>query len=225
MVIVIYLLSSLAQTGSRAVEPRVQTLADDPVLPPAMSAELLEMDGGNSTLGLRYAIAHFAGTPGTWRSSALSAESLGYDEGGYVPFMLLIENAVPGSTYIFAIRYDCAQAGGDGYDFLSSYDRDHGVAAAQDRGGPGTAFADSALAIPDDPSIPFDDGEDDRTFDLWGGSFASSVVGPSPDGLCAPASGQKVDKTYTVALTAQEGTLYLLWSGHLATGEDSGVGS
>jgi hypothetical protein len=176
-------------------------------------------------LAVRYAIAHFAGAPGTWRFSDLSVQNSGYDEGEYVPFMLRIENAVPGSTYTFAIRYHCAHSGGNGYDFLSSYDRDRGKAPALHRDGPGTALSDAALTIPYDPSIPIDDGGYDRTFQLWGGSFASSGAGPSPNGPCLPERGHRAEKMYTVALTAQTETVYLLWSGHLALAPDRGIGN
>jgi hypothetical protein len=148
-----------------------------------------------------------------------------YHEGEGVPFMLRIENAVPGTTYTFGIHYDCAHPGGNGYDFLSSYDRDRGVRPALHEDGPGTSVPDAALAIPDDPSILFDDGEYDRAFKLWGGSFASSAAGPSPDSLCLAERGQKLEKMYTVALTAQTETVYLLWSGHLASDLDWEVGN
>lgn len=224
LVIALYLLNSFAQSGPRTVAPSVQSLADDPAPAPAISVHLLKTRPPDSMSAVRYALAHYADTPGSWRFSDLSIQNSGYYQGEHVPFMLRIENAVPGSTYTFAIRYHCAHSGGNGYDFLSSYDRDRGVAPAHHRDGPGTVFPDTTLAIPDDPSIPFDNGDDDRIFELWGGSFASSAAGPSPDGLCLPERGQKADKTYTVALTAQGETVYLLWSGHLQSSPDAGIG-
>jgi hypothetical protein len=171
-----------------------------------------------------FTLAQWADTLATWRFGNLNPQNSAYHEGEGVPFMLRIENAVPGTTYVFGIRYDCAQRGANGYDFLSSYDRDRGVAPAVHEDGPGTPVPDAALAVPDDPSIGFDEGDDDRGFKLWGGSFAGSAVGPSPADLCLPDRGQKAEKMYTVAITAQVETVYLLWSGHLAAGLNWGEG-
>jgi hypothetical protein len=220
LVIVIHLLNSFAQPGSRAAAPKVQSLSYDSVPIPALSVRLLETSLGDSRSPVRYALAHWADTPGTWRFSDLSVQDSGYHEGEHVAFMLRIENAGPGTTYTFGIRYNCADQGANGYDFLSSYDRDSGVAPALHEEGPGTSVPDAALTMPDDRSIPFDDGEADRTFKLWGGSFARSIAGPSPAGLCLSGRGEKAEKVYTVGLTARAETVYLLWSGHPATSPD-----
>ncbi len=223
LVIVIYLLNSFAQPESGTVAPSVQSLSYDPVPTPALSVRLLETNPQGSISAVQYALARWADTPGTWRFSDLNVQKSSYREGEYVPFMLRIESAVPGTTYAFGISYDCTHSGGNGFDFLSSYDRDLGVAPALHEEGPGTSVPDAALPVPDDPSIPFDDGESDRTFKLWGGSFASSAAGPSPASLCLPERGQKAEKTYIVPVTAQAETVYLLWSGHLASSLDWGV--
>jgi hypothetical protein len=220
LVIVIYLLNSFARPESRAVTPKVESLSYDLVPTPALSVHLLETSLGDSRSAVRYVLAHWADTPGTWRFSDLSVQDLSDHEGEHVAFMLRIENPVPGSTYTFGIRYDCAHSGGNGYDFLSTYDRDRGVAPALHEDGPGTAHPDAALPMPDYPITPFDDSEVDRSFELWGGSFVGSSAGPSPASLCLSEQGQKAEKVYTVALTAQAETVYLLWSGHLASPVD-----
>ncbi len=168
-----------------------------------------------------YTLAQWADTLARWRFGNLNPQNSAYQEGEGVPFMLRIENAVPGTTYTFGIRYDCAHRSVNGYDFLSSYDRDRGVTPALHEAGPGTSVPDATLVVPDDPSIVFDDGEGDRRFKLWGGSFANAT-GPSPDSLCLPERGQKAEKEYTVAFIALTETVYLLWSGHLASGLDWG---
>ncbi|MFB3092914.1 MAG: hypothetical protein ACE1ZN_00730, partial [Dehalococcoidia bacterium] len=170
-----------------------------------------------------YTLAQWADTLARWRFGNLNPQNSAYQEGEGVPFMLRIENAVPGTTYTFGIRYDCVHRSANGYDFLSSYDRDRGVTPALHEDGPGTSVPDATLAVPDDPSIPYDGDEDNRKFKLWGGSFANAT-GPSPDSLCAPERGQKAEKGYTVAFTALAETVYLLWSGHLASGLDWGEG-
>lgn len=223
LVIVIYLLNSFARSGSSTVAPSVQSLSHNPVPTPALSVHLMETSLGDSRSAVRYVLAHWADTPGTWRFSDLNLQDLSDHEGEHVAFMLRIENPVPGSTYTFGIRYDCAHSGGNGYDFLSTYDRDRGVAPALHEDGPGTAHPDAALPMPDYPITPFDDSEVDRSFELWGGSFASSAAGPSPDSLCLAERGQKAETVYTVALTAHAETVYLLWSGHVASRPDWGL--
>jgi hypothetical protein len=172
----------------------------------------------------RFRLAQWSDTLATWRFGNLNPRNSAYREGERVPFMLSIENAVRGTNYTFSIRYDCAHRGVNGYDFLSSYDRDRGVAPALHEDGPGSSIPDASLAVPDDAGIPFDNAEGDRAFKLWGGSFSSSAVGPSPPDLCRPVRGQKAEKMYDVELTAQSDTIYLLWSGHLASGLDWGQG-
>ena len=220
LVIVIYLLNSFARPGSGTVAPSVESFSYDPVPTPALSVHLLETRPVDSTLGVRYALAHYADAPSTWQFSNPSIQDSGYDEGEHVPFMLRVENAIPGSTYVFAIRYDCAHSGGNGYDFLDGYSRGRGAAPALHRDGPGTVLPDAALAIPHDPSIPIDDGKYDRAFQLWGGSFASPATGPSSDSPCLAEGGPESEKMYTVAIRAQAETVYLLWSAHAASPVD-----
>ncbi|KKM03255.1 hypothetical protein LCGC14_1776250 [marine sediment metagenome] len=129
--------------------------------------------GSGSGPAPHYTLAQWADTLGFWRFGNLNPQNSTYQEGEGVPFMLRIENAVPGTTYTFGIRYDCVQRSVNGYDFLSSYDRDRGVTPALHEDGPGTSSWDAALVVPDDPSIIFDNNESDRKFKLWGGSFAS----------------------------------------------------
>ncbi len=171
-----------------------------------------------------FRLAQWSDTLARWRFGNLNPRNSAYQEGERVPFMLSIEHAVPGTNYTFSIRYDCAHRGVNGYDFLSSYDRDRGVLPALHEDGPGTSIFDASLAVPDDPSIPFDAGEGDRAFKLWGGAFSSPALGPSPPSLCLPERGQKAEKMYVVALTAQAETIHLLWSGHLASELDWGQG-
>jgi hypothetical protein len=190
------------------------------------SARAAPPQPGPSGLGPapHFRLAQWSDTLATWRFGNLNPRNSAYREGERVPFMFSIENAIPGTDYTFSIRYDCAHRGVNGYDFLSSYDLDRGVAPALHEDGPRSSIPDASLVVPDDPSIPFDDAEGDRAFKLWGGAFSSSAVGPSPSDLCRPVRGQKAQKMYDVALTAQAETVYLLWSGHLASGLDWGQG-
>jgi hypothetical protein len=223
LVIVIHLLNSLAQPGSETVAPSVESFSRDSASTAALSVNLLEASPGDSTSVVRYALARWADTTGSWQFGPLNVQDSGQPGEEGVPFMLRIESAVPGTTYTFGISYDCAQSDGNRYDFLGSYDRDYGVAPALHEDGPGAAHPDATLAMPDDPRIPLDDGEQGQTFKLWGGSFASATAGPSPAGLCPTERGEQAEKMYTVALTAQAETMYLLWSGHLASGSEAGA--
>lgn len=160
----------------------------------------------------------------TWQFGNLNPQNSDYHEGEGVPFMLRIDNANPNSTYTFDIRYDCSHLGINGYDLLSRYDRDRGTAPALAEDAPGNTNFNAALPVPDDPSIPFDNGETDRNFKLWGGAFAGAARGPSPATLCEPDQGQKAEKLYTLSVTAAAPNVFLLWSGHLASALDWGQG-
>ena len=172
----------------------------------------------------QFSLAQWADLLGNWRFGNLNPQNSTYREGEAVPFMLRIDHAVPGDTYAFDIRFDCAHRAVNGYDFLTSYDRDRGTAPALDADGPGGAVPDALITVPNDPSIAFDDGEADRTFKLWGASFAAAVEGPSPSALCQPDRGQSAEKHHTVFVTARSETAFLLWGGHLASSADWGLG-
>lgn len=156
---------------------------------------------------------------GEWRFGDLDTPD--YSEGEAIPFLLRIEDAEPGTTYILGISYDCASDGVAAYDFVVSYDRDVGTEPALAKEGPGRTTPDATLVIPDDPSIEFDDedqGELERLFQLWGGTFASEPIGPVPDLTCG------FDKLMMLDITAHAETLFLLWGGHLACAGDWGEG-
>ncbi len=115
--------------------------------------------------------------------------------------MLRIENAVPGGTYTFNVRHDCAFGGS--YD-----DTGGGTTPTRYDEGPGSSIADALLT------------NEDGTFKLWGGSFASAAAVPSAVDLCLPQRGQKVDEAYAIALAARSEVVYLQWDGRLASSKD-----
>jgi hypothetical protein len=126
-------------------------------------------------------------------------------EGEAIPFLLRIDRALPGDGYDLAVVYDCT-----GFDFLTTYNRDHGSDPALAPEGPGSDIPDGALSIPDDPGTPTDDG-DRRSLSLWGASFGG-VGGPLPSSAC---SGEK---SLTVALTAIADSAFLLWGAEVSPG-------
>jgi hypothetical protein len=133
-----------------------------------------------------------------------------YREGEAVPFLLRVDDAVPGAVYALTVRYDCRA-----FDFLTSYDRDEGGAPALAAGGLGRALADSALAVPDDPATPADDGEG-GSFSLWGGLFTDEA-GILP---ASPCSGEK---SVGISVSAAAETLFLAWGSHLSKAAAGGA--
>lgn len=139
-----------------------------------------------------------------------------YKEGDAVPVLLQIDRTTPGSFYETIVRYQCGTDQGAAFDFLTSPAAVDADAVLTDPG-PGRERPDSAVPIPDDPSITFDDGTAGR-FQLWGATFQQSLQGPLPP---TPCSGEKEFHLITAAATT---TVSLVWAAHLASAGDWGEG-
>ena len=139
---------------------------------------------------------------GEWQFDALP-QAAAYHKGEAIPLLLRIDSALPGAAYLLTIRYAC-----EGFNLLTAYDRDTGSEPALASGGPGSAIADSAIRIPDDPGTDDDDGEA-GSLSLWGGSFIAigALLPPSP---CTD------EKSLSVLLLAAADTLFLLWAAQLS---------
>ncbi|MCH8921254.1 MAG: hypothetical protein IIA23_11210, partial [Chloroflexi bacterium] len=146
----------------------------------------------------QYTLAYWADALGAWLPVSLYAEGSTDAEDESVPFMVRIENAVPGGTYTFNVRHDCSQeplesndGGGARPDFYVQ--------------GPDSSIADAVLA------------EDGGTFKLWGGSFGSADVSPADVNLCLPEEVDNGTEAYAIALAARSETLYVIWDVRLAS--------
>ena len=147
---------------------------------------------------------------GEWRFDALPQAAV-YYEGGAIPLLLRIDNALPGAAYLLTIRYTC-----EGFDLLTAYDHDVGSEPALASGGPGSATADSAVQIPDDSGTDADDGAA-GSLSLWGGSFIAI-------GALLPSSPCTDQKSLSVSLLASADTLFIMWAVQLSeTASDSGL--
>ena len=139
---------------------------------------------------------------GEWLFDALP-QAAAYHDGEAIPLLLRIDNALPGAAYLLTIGYAC-----EGFNLLTAYDRDAGSEPALASAGPGSAIADSAVRIPDDPGTADDDGEA-GSLSLWGGSFIAigALLPPSP---CTD------QKSLSVSLLAAADTLFLIWAAQLS---------
>ena len=139
---------------------------------------------------------------GEWQFEALP-QTAAYHQGEAIPFLLRIDNALPGASYPLTIRYAC-----QGFNLLTTHDRDTDSEPALASAGPGSAIADSAVQIPDDPGTDDDDGEA-GSLSLWGGSFTAigSLLPPSP---CTD------QKSLSVSPLAAADTLFLMWAAQLS---------
>jgi len=142
--------------------------------------------------------------------------SADYKEGDAVPVLLQIDRAKPGTFYETIVRYQCRTDQGAAFDFLSSPASADADAVLTDPG-PGRERPDSAVPIPDDPSITFDYGATGR-FQVWGATFQQSLQGPR---LPTPCNGEKEFHLITAAATT---TVSLVWAAHLASAGDWGEG-
>jgi len=139
---------------------------------------------------------------GQWQFDALP-QAAAYREGGAIPLLLRIDNALLGAAYLLTIRYTC-----EGFDLLTTYDHDTGSEPALASGGPVSATADSTVQIPDDPGADADDGEA-GSLSLWGGSFIAI-------GALLPSSPCTDEKSLSLSLLASADTLFIMWAVQLS---------
>lgn len=158
----------------------------------------------------------WSNTTSSWVATALDQETSSYGEGDFVPFLLKIDDVEPGTTYDLELTYRCLVADRHAFDFVA------GLAPGDDdplltAPGPGRATPDSTLIVPDDASIDVDDSAGD-TILAWGATF-SAASRPEPQTQCSDT------KTINVSIVAQDSTVMLVWTGHLASSEDWGAGN
>jgi hypothetical protein len=138
----------------------------------------------------------------------------GYREGDTVPVMLRIEGARPRAPYEATLAYQCATERGAAIDFLSSPAESDAEGLLTPPAPPGPP--DSAVPIPDDESIPFDDGRD--FFQLWGGIFSGSPERTLTPDVC------REEKSLEFGFSAARDAAFIVWGLHLASSEDWGEG-
>ena len=156
----------------------------------------------------------WSNTPLEWVLTVRETSS--YREGDLVPFLLRIDEAEPGTTYDLALTYRCLAADRHAFDFVAGLTPGEN-APLLTAPGPGRTTPDSALIVPDDPSIDFDDSAG-ATFLAWGATF-SAASRPEPQTECSDT------KTINISVVAQDSTVMLVWTGHLASSEDWGTGN
>ena len=149
-----------------------------------------------------------------WESGSL--QDTDYGEGEAIPIMIRVDKVTRGTVYELKLRYECATGSANAFDFLTGLP-DQETLAATVAPGPRRARADSTLPMPDDPSIPYDDGLE-RRFRVWGGLFHDPPVGPVPATACGG------DKRISLTVRAQENTIFLIVGAHLASPLNWGEG-
>ena len=198
--IVVSVLTSLSRPGPTQVTTSAQSLSYDLTAIPtqAVSGVLVEAEPQDPSQAVQYTLAYWSDALGAWLPVGLYPEISPDVEDESVPFMVRIENAVPGGTYTFSVRPDCAHeplesngGGGARTDFYIE--------------GPDSSIEDAVLA------------EDGGTFKLWGGSFAGADVSPADVNLCLPEEADNGTDAYAIALAARSETLYVIWDARLAS--------
>lgn len=218
----------LATNGSGDAAPPPVSLAPTPEAtaiatpaPAATSAPTLEPTATPAPLpppGQQFdaQLAAWSDITSEWTTMNLDQKTSGYRAGDFVPFLLRIDDAKPGTTYDLQLTYECSASGKPAIDFLSGVALDQ-TAPLLTSPGPGSVAPDSALGQLDDSSINFDT-QQQAWFLAWGAGF-SRAEGPSPQTECTGA------KTISTSLVAQDETVILIWAGHLASAADWGQGS
>ena len=201
-VIVVSIFASLSRPDPTQLTTSAQSLTYDltPIQTQAVPGVLVEAEPRDPSQAVQYTLAYWADALGAWVPVSPHPQSSPDDEDETVPFMLRMENAVPGGTYTFNVRHDCAD--GDSYDGAGN------TTPTSHEGGPGSSIADALLTT------------EDGNFKLWGGSFASADSVPSAGDVCLPQRGQKVVEGYAIAIAVRSDTVYMLWDGRLASGKD-----
>ena len=184
--------------------------------PAANASETVAQPFGEASApAFRVLLAAWSNTTSGW-VAALDQETSSYTEGDFVPFLLRIDDAEPGTTYDLELTYRCLVSERHAFDFVSSLkaDQQDPMLTAP---GPGRTTPDSSLIVPDDASIEFD-GSDGATIAAWGATFRAASE-PEPQTDCTDA------KTINISIVAQDSTIMLVWTGHLASSEDWGEGN
>jgi hypothetical protein len=145
----------------------------------------------------------------------LDQNTSGHRAGQFLPFLLQIDDATPGTNYDLQLTYDCLASGKPAIDFVAGIELDH-AALLHASPGPGGVSPHSVLSQLDDVSLDIDIQH--GWFLAWGAAF-SRVEGPLPQTEC------KGTKTVNLSLLAQESTMILIWAGHLASSADWGEGN
>jgi hypothetical protein len=204
-VIVVSVLTSLSRPGPTQVTTSAQSLSYDltPIPTQAVPGVWVEAEPQDSSQAAQYTLAYWADALGAWLPVRLYPENSSDVEDESVPLMLRIDNAVPGRTYTFNVRHDCAYGGS--YELLASYDGGGGAMPTLYEEGPGSSIADALLTT------------EDGNFKLWGGSFASADVSPADVDLCLPEEVDNGTEAYAIALAARSETLYVIWDARLAS--------
>lgn len=151
-----------------------------------------------------------------WALTALDQGISNYREDDLVPVLLRIDNATLGDTYDLQLTYDCASRDASAIDFLGgvSSEETSSLLAAP---GPKRVTPDSALIVPDDPSLDFDNGPG-SAFRAWGATF-SAAHGPTPQSACTE------QKTIDLSVIAQSETMFIVWTMHLSSPAEWGDGN
>lgn len=168
-----------------------------------------------ATPGPRYTaeLAAWSEAESAWVTPLHNSSTSGYAEGEFVPFLVSIDHAEAGTSYQVRIKYDCRANGSPAFDFIGA----DPLASDQPlvtEPGPGSTLPTSMINIREDTSIPFDDARG-GSLRAWGAVF-SAADGPSPQTDCTGS------KTVNVSLLAQDSTLTLVWTAHLASRKDWG---
>lgn len=161
-------------------------------------------------------LAIWSKTISEWVFDDLTPETSGYVEGESVPFMLWLRNVEPGDTFETEIKYNCRVDRVATFDYLTGF-RAMGDGPATSEAGPARPQPDAAMAVPDDPSLDFDN-TNERRLDLWGATFATSIEGPSPPTECLDA------KSVSLTILARRQQVYLISGAHLASEQNWGAG-
>lgn len=215
---VFLLLKSVEDDRAAFQDPTIPSL---PLVTMSPTAAPGITDGATSAVGSpRFRVAAWTDAEARWLFDGLYGEASGYHEGQAITFLMRIDEALLGTVYTVSIHYDCGVDRTAAFDFLSGYESYRGRGPILAEEGPDQAFPDATAPVPDDPAITFDDEarDADPRFGLWGATFETRPVGPSPSGPCR--GRKRVDLT----VRALAPTVYLLWGGHLASSADWGEG-
>jgi uncharacterized repeat protein (TIGR01451 family) len=177
-----------------------------------------------------------------WVNGNVGSSKATYFEGDSLPYRMLFDNLLPGSTHSVTIEWDTTKSGKHALDYLTTYNRTVG-SADPCAGVSGCAGPADTAPIPKDPQVDNGSGSPvtqiPGVFSLFGGTI-TGVVRPSSVGstTCTDANslgaycystgtGFTGDKSaaITIQFTATTANPVLAWAGHIATRKDWGFGN
>src|SRR5262245_20040520 len=170
-----------------------------------------------------------------WINGNMGASKSLYFEGDSLPYRLLIDNVIPGTTTNHVtIAWDITKGGKHALDYLTTYNRTVTAANPCTKGVGTEVFAGcsgsaSTFPIPTDTSLPF--SQVAGNFTIFGGTITSvssykwDTTSTGCGNTTPPTFVGDQTRCITINFTPTVANPVIAWAGHIASRHDWGAGN